>query len=68
MTAWIESRVFEAEIANLAEFEARVDVAVDVVLLFRDFNVLLGRDVHLMAEVGVCVQSVRIDVPGIEVS
>ena len=68
MTAWIESRVFEAEFANLAEFKARVDVAVDVVLLFRDFNVLLGRDVHLMAEVGVRVQSVRIDVPGIEVS
>ena len=62
MAARIKPGVFESEIANLAQFKARVDVAVDVVLLLGDLYVLLRRDVHLLAKIRVGVQSIGVDV------
>lgn len=42
MSTWIDPHVFHVAVANLAHLKGGLNVAVDVVLLFADFDVLLG--------------------------
>ena len=59
MAARVKADALELCVTNFAHLKGGVDVAVDVVLLFSHFDVLLRADIHLLADVGVDALTVR---------
>jgi hypothetical protein len=65
MAARIKTDTLQLGIADLAKLEGGVHVDIDVMLLLGHFDVLLWRDVDVLADVGVVRLPVWIEIPKI---
>ena len=63
VAAGVKTDALQLRVTDLAQLECRVHVDIDVVLLLGDFDVLLGGDVDVLADVGIVVLSVGVEVP-----